>query len=331
MSPLRNAFTYIVLLYAMCGIVQSAHATGYIYGPPLPGTPCSASYLLTNSGACVPSSGAWASTGKAYWPANQNLNSGGNSYKLSTGFVTSYVPVSGTYKMRAHWCSSSEATDHTSPPCTVSASVQTVDSIKTVELSSALSLTEQSPNFGGGSGGKLSQGGNMCLTFVDSTGREYKTHAQRTCQDAQDLPDTPTLCSINANNALSVDMGTLERKNIVLWPNRSPTKVSKTIAVICTGDSSITMDIKFDFSEMILSGGGKSTAIRTSTPGLGIVVSYNDHVIQGSSDNTVTGAFKPGVTNVKLEFEAVRDPLTDLKDIATGAFSASAIMIMTEH
>ncbi|EGT5658708.1 hypothetical protein JD793_004927 [Citrobacter braakii] len=124
-------------------------------------------------------------------------------------------------------------------------------------------------------------------------------------------------------------MGTLERKDIIAYPGKSPTTVSKTIPVTCTGDSSLTMTIKFSFSEMPING-SYSTLIGTNIPGLGIAISYNDHVIQGPSD-TVTETFETGLTNIKLEFGAVRDPTLAPKDIATGDFTTSAIMVMTQN
>ena len=291
--------------------------------------PSSVYGLRVFAGVCIPfDSTSWINKGFAHWPAGQGLSSVGNTYTLSS-LNDYFVPHSGEYKMRSHWCASSSI--YLYEPCDLSKSIQTVDSSKSVNLSSATSIGSLNPDFGGGAGGTLSAMGNLCLTFVDvADGQEYAVPDKRFCGSSTPLPDRSSMCTINNNNALNVDMGTLERKDIIAYPGRSPTTVSKTIPVMCTGDSSITMDIKFDFSEMLLSGGGKSTAIRTSTPGLGIVVSYNDHVIQGPSD-TVTESFETGLTNIKLEFEAARDPTLALKDIATGDFTASAIMVMTQN
>lgn len=329
MFPLRDVLIRVVLLYSLCGFVQFAHAV--IKGAPLPGGPCLASNSTLTSNVCVPVNrlmSAWTSQGMAYWPAGQSLDSSNNNFQLTAYALAAYVPVTGMYKMRAYWCASVQNPEGSSEACQRSKAVSFVDTRFAKRLNAEQEITSQNPSFGGGDGGVLAQGGNMCLVFVDEAGNEYKAESALYCQDASVLPDTPNSCNINGAISLNVDMGTLERKDIVAWPTRSPTKVSKTIPIICSGDSSISADIKFDFSEMLVNGGTKSTAIKTSTPGLGIVVSYNDHVMQGSSDK-VTETFSPGVTGVKLEFEAVRDPTS--KNIATGAFSANAIMIITQH
>lgn len=230
--------------------------------------------------------------------------------------------------MRSHWCADSSV--YAFERCDLSRSIQTVDSSKNVNLSSATSIGSQNPDFGGGAGGTLSAMGNLCLTFVDvADGQEYSVPDMRFCGSSTPLPDRSSMCTINNNNALNVNMGTLERKDIIAYPGKSPTTVSKTIPVTCTGDSSLTMTIKFSFSEMPITG-SSSTLIGTNIPGLGIAISYNDHVIQGLSD-TVTETFETGLTNIKLEFEAVRDPTLAFKDIATGDFTASVIMVMTQN
>lgn len=332
MFPLRDVLIRIVLLYSMCGFVQSAHAI--TKGAPLPGPlpvcPSGPPYALREfAGVCIPTDTSTWLKGLALWPAGQGLSSVGNTYTLSS-LDDYFVPHSGEYKMRSHWCASSSI--YIYELCNLSKSIQTVDSSKSVNLSSATSIGSQNPNFGGGAGGTLSAMGNLCLTFVDvADGQEYTVPDKRFCGGGgiTPLPDRSSMCTINNNNALNVDMGTLERKDIIAYPGRSPTTVSKTIPVTCTGDSSLTMTIKFSFSEMPING-SSSTLIGTNIPGLGIAISYNDHVIQGPSD-TVTETFKTGLTNIKLEFEAARDPTLALKDIATGDFTASAIMVMTQN
>lgn len=337
MFTLRNDFIYVVLFFAMCGFgfVQSAHAAavGSVTGAPLPGPTCvsgTSSYLSVNFGACLPSnkdgSGKWPNQGRAYWPAGQPLNTAGNAYPMTTGFTTSYVPISGEYKMRTHWCFSSKGSDNTSPPCTLSASVQTVDSIKSVYLTPTQSVASQNPNFGGGNGGTLSQEGNMCMTFVSPDGHEYKTTAARTCQDAQALPDVPSVCAINGTNALNVDMGTLERSKIGTSSSSSTYNVNKSVPVNCAGDTKITLATTFEFTSLTIAG---SEVIKTSTPGLGIAIYYDNKAVDQSS--SFTNTYEPGTTDINLKFVAVRDPTMNLKDIATGNFTATAIMVMTEN
>lgn len=41
--------------------------------------------------------------------------------------------------------------------------------------------------------------------------------------------------------------------------------------------------------------------------------------------------FGPGVTEVRLGFEVLRAPGIDIGDIATGDFTADAILILTKH
>lgn len=98
--------------------------------------------------------------------------------------------------------------------------------------------------------------------------------------------------------------------------------------MLCTLDSGTTVTTTFGFTALTILG-GSAKAIRTTTPGLGIAIHYNGKIVSPSDSFTET--FTAGVTNIDLEFEAVRDPTMPIKDIATGGFTASAIMVMTEN
>ena len=98
------------------------------------------------------------------------------------------------------------------------------------------------------------------------------------------------------------------------------------IRVSCTGDAT-TIDVDMKLSYTPLSVGGKEV-VKTSTNGLGVSIIYNNTVL--STTDTTTLSFVPGSNQLDLAFEAMRDPTVVVGDVATGAFSASATLIMTQ-
>lgn len=90
-----------------------------------------------------------------------------------------------------------------------------VNSISSPKLNAGLSVGDQSPNFGGSAlTTKISYSFNGCLTFQDSTGKEWSVRDTLACSDAPLLPDHPSACSLNYGSSLDIDMGTLERQDI---------------------------------------------------------------------------------------------------------------------
>jgi len=74
---------------------------------------------------------------------------------------------------------------------------------------------------------------------------------------------------------------------------------------------------------------GGRQLVSTSTNGLGVAIIYNGKAMSPSDSAPLS--YGNGYHKLNLEFEAVRDPNVKLADIKTGAFTASATMLMTEQ
>lgn len=137
-------------------------------------------------------------------------------------------------------------------------------------------------------------------------------------------PQPPTSCTVNNGNALSVSLGTLDRADLPTIAD-SGTAKNMPFNVSCTG-ADVTVSMKLSYSSMPL---GSSQAVKTSANGVGVAILYDGKPL--STTDTTSVIFLKGANTMNLGFEAVRDLTVDLKDIPTGAFTASAVLEMTQQ
>lgn len=233
-----------------------------------------------------------------------------------------YVPYTGTYSMRMYFCPSNKR-----DKCTISRATQTMDTVGKVTIPSTEKINTQQRNFGGYSG-VTAVDSNACYALVDSSGAVWTGGGYFMCQDANPLPSTPATCYLNHNSNLDVDMGNLERSDISTTPMYGATgNLKKTVSVLCTRDAGTTVSTAFQFTALSVSG---QEVVSTSSAHLGVAIFYKGQLV-GPSSTPVKETFEVGYTDRELEFQAVRDPNVDLKEIPTGNFTASAIMVMTEQ
>lgn len=265
-----------------------------------------------------------------FWWGGDSINTGINwlavGAKISSvtqphraGFAGSYVPHTGIWRLRLSMC-------HASGPsvCKASERYNFLDS-ETQRLESSQEIVEQQPMLRFTSGTSIPGGTSMCYSFVDELGEEYHTSYGMFCQDTKALPDNAVKCTI-VNDVLNVALGNIERATIPT-DYHSATPENKTAQVQCSGDSSVTYTIKFDYSPVSASG---IESIKTGSNGLSVVVLLDDEP-KGPASAPVTKTFETGTSDISLGFVAVRDPSVSISDIPTGDFSASATMIMTEQ
>lgn len=244
------------------------------------------------------------------------------------GFAASqhgvYVPFTGMYSMAAHFC----ATESRYERCTIKNSYLTVPSLSKVSLISNIELYKQNGTFGGGSSAVLTATSSMCWTFVDERGIEWSANSPAYCADANKLPTVPANCYINYQGDLNVDMGSLERSNIATVPASSTAgSIKKIFPVLCTRDAGTTVKTTFQFTALTVNG---KEVVSTSTPNLGVAIFYNGKLV-GPASTPIIETFEPGYTDRELEFQAVRNADVEAKNITTGDFTASAVMVMTEQ
>lgn len=168
---------------------------------------------------------------------------------------------------------------------------------------------------------------DVCDVLKGPDGKVYYLNTIGKCT-GEVLPPTPvinTSCTINNGNALSVSLGTLDRATLPTTPD-SGTAQHSVIPVSCTGGD-VTVSMKITYTAITI---GSTQAVKTSANGVGTAIIYDNAAISPTS--TVTLNLKNGTSNsVDLGFQAIRDSTVAVKDIPTGAFTASAVMVMTQQ
>lgn len=172
-----------------------------------------------------------------------------------------------------------------------------------------------------------------CQWLVDDAGKKYTfTPSEQNytgCHaSSSPLPPTPTQpdisCTINNGNALTVNLGTIDRAQLPTVAS-SGTATAIPIPIACTGGN-LTVNMKLSYTPIT---SGSSQAVKSSANGVGVAILYNDKMLS-STDNTSVNLLA-GSNTLNLAFEAVRDASVEIKDIPTGAFSASAVLQMTQQ
>ena len=74
---------------------------------------------------------------------------------------------------------------------------------------------------------------------------------------------------------------------------------------------------------------GSTQAVKTSANGVGTAIIYNNAAVSPTRKATIN--LKSGSNTVDLGFQAIRDSAVAVKDIPSGAFTASAVMVMTQQ
>lgn len=276
----------------------------------------------------------WSFNGLSYYSAGQTLNSAGNQAFFNGGVLEGvYVPFTGTYFVRMHYCRVAEEDNADSygfvegQRCTLEGSYMSVDSLKKAEVSSQVALDYLDSDFGGGVGsGTLPYPSSMCFTLVDTYGNEWgDVNSLSSCVDANPLPHIPAVCYINYGKDLNVNFGTIERSKINLNPHSGDLgNVQKNTTVLCTRDANVAVKTKFSFTPVNING---NQVVSTGSDKMGVAIIYNGKVV--TPEDVFSETYSKGITNINLEFEMIRQAGNDLGEIPTGEFSADAIMIMT--
>ena len=177
----------------------------------------------------------------------------------------------------------------------------------------------------------------MCYQLIDETGAKFAItveggdyYSREWCGDATPAPPTPpqppTSCTINNGNPLNVNLGTVDRAQMSISPGTGSIRHIQ-IPVECTGEvSGITTNMQLTYTPLTVNG---SDVIQTSTNGLGITIMYDSKPLSPTDITPVT--FNIGQNNLDIGFEVVRNPDVGVGGIATGAFTASAVLILTQQ
>jgi hypothetical protein len=257
-------------------------------------------------------------------------------YDQNQRFTTSFdytvadhnaVPVESDYRIVFMMCTPK----HASGECPIQ---QAYFYSAKVHLVPNISISDQNPNFGTVEGGLGSpaMAYQICLFLVDDVNNVWYPdsslpYACHTGTAPPLTPVEPVTCSLNSDQGLTVAFNELDRSTIGASPaSKTSGNIEKTIPVTCSGESAFTVKTKFTFTPISVSN---NQVVATSNPNLGVAIIYNGKVV--SPTDVFDETYQTGTTNVGIEFQVIHDSSVATKDIATGDFSASAVMVMTQQ
>lgn len=171
----------------------------------------------------------------------------------------------------------------------------------------------------------------VCYALWDTHNHTYIfNNTPQGCKHVDDptpLPPGPNfvMCSFNDGKALDVSLGEVERSTIGAVPGTIPA-IEKPLNVTCTGDGQANFSVKFQYTPISIAG---NEYIVSSANGLSVAMSLNDTIVNTST--TYNRTYGVGTQTEMLAFEPMRDPTVKYTDIPTGAFTASAVMIITQE
>ncbi|HBM7602496.1 TPA: fimbrial protein [Enterobacter asburiae] len=228
---------------------------------------------------------------------------------------TYYVPVSGYYTVGVRGVTSDGKT-----------LVGYASQARYIDASKPLNNQDVNPGTSGSWQSEGTTSFDACDTLKGPDGQIYFLNTYGKCT-GQKLPPTPvvnTSCTINSGNALSVSLGSLDRSTLPTIPSSSTAK-HINIPVSCTGGD-VTVSMNITYTAITI---GSTQAVKTSANGVGTAIIYNNAAVSPTSKATIN--LKSGSNTVDLGFQAIRDSAVAVKDIPTGAFTASAVMVMTQQ
>lgn len=170
-------------------------------------------------------------------------------------------------------------------------------------------------------------GNHICYLLRSDTNKYYSfNNTPQSCPEGSGgstpLP-SPFQCAFGDGSTLNISLGDVDRTEIGAVPGTLP-GTEKNINITCTGDGSATYTIGFQYTAIDIAG---TEMISSSANGLAVAMSLNDELVNPT--DTYTRTYSTGTQTEKLTFEPVRDPSVKIGDIPTGAFSASAVMVLT--
>lgn len=162
------------------------------------------------------------------------------------------------------------------------------------------------------------------IRFVQTNNHGERHNYTWTFFAANDADINTATCKVLSGSNFNVDLGQIERGDIVSGGTSSQT-INKDFNIVC--DAAHTVD--FDVRMSLVSPAWNNKAIRTSNDNLGVEMRWNGQTVSDgvSQKLSVTN----GSATVPLSFTPVKPASLSFDDIATGAFTASATLILTQY
>ncbi|HCV65741.1 MAG TPA: hypothetical protein DGZ94_10830 [Serratia sp.] len=164
---------------------------------------------------------------------------------------------------------------------------------------------------------------SACMMFRDQLGKLWSRSASSAwglCGIATSPPTSADYCKVTSTNNWDIDFGSVERSDI---PTTVGTEKTKDLTLTCTGAKTHDFSVKLNMTPTSWS----TSQLATSNPDLGVQVTV------GGTAAKLGDSFAMKVTgsgSTTLGFSVLRNPKTKALDIATGDFSASGTLVVSE-
>lgn len=160
-----------------------------------------------------------------------------------------------------------------------------------------------------------------CLIFRDQNGAEWSTNYYGyACGNSKLPPPTPENCAVKSVGNWDIAFGNLERSEI---SDTASSEKTKDLTLTCTGSQTHDFSVKLNMTPTSWS----SSQLATSNPDLGVQVTVGGVAAKLGESFTLK---VPGAESKTLGFSVLRNPKTRAQDIATGDFSASGTLVVSE-
>lgn len=244
----------------------------------------------------------------------------GSSVWPDIDMAVAYVPITGMYAAKLHFCPMKYPGDCYMKNATLTTQTGWAEVSSEKPIDRQFIVDSPAPRI------RPNATGNICLTIVSEKGAEWRIDQPMFCKDAAPFPVTPADCYINYNSDLNVDMGKLSKNDLATTPGVSSKIIVKKIPVLCSRDAATTVKTSFKYTPLSIASG---QIIKSSINGLGIAIHYRNNIVKLNDE--FTESFAQGSSVIEIGFEPVRDPAVKVTDLATGDFNANAVMIMNEQ
>ncbi len=161
-----------------------------------------------------------------------------------------------------------------------------------------------------------------CLILRDQNGGEWSTdYYGYACGKAKTPPTTPDSCVVTTSDQWDIAFGNLERTEISA---SSASEKTKALTLSCMGPTPHDFSVKLNMTPTSWS----TSQLVTNNPDLGVQVTVDGTAAK--LGDSFTMKVTSGTASKTLGFSVLRNPATKALDIATGDFSASGTLVVSE-
>ncbi|MEZ6874682.1 fimbrial protein [Enterobacter sp. KBR-315C3_2022] len=162
------------------------------------------------------------------------------------------------------------------------------------------------------------------LRFVQTNNKGERHNYTWTLYASNDADINTSTCSVMSGSTFNVDLGQIERGDIVSGGTSSQT-VRKDFNIVCDAAHAVDFDVKMS----LMSPSWNNKAIKTNNDNLAVEMRWNGNAVANGDSQKIS--VTNGSITVPLSFTPVKPASVSYENISTGTFSASATMILTQY